>query len=230
MKATDFPPIQETFSEVFILESLTVEDERAKRFEGKVLADVLKMCGKHPEYFYFRTEQELEELVKEFRRSGYRFLHLSCHGSDTEIFTTYGSMTYGRFSQIFAGHLQNRRLFVSACEVGNELFGTAVGSSNKGMYSIASPCVKIEFDKAVALWSALYVHMFSVNEHHVKVKDIDLALDSLCRLFDTPFMFSIYHAEKDDWEHRSILGRKRQHASGLLLKSGKSEEELPVDE
>jgi hypothetical protein len=207
MQDEAFPPVTETFPEVFILESLTVQDERSGRFEGRVLADVLRMCGKSPEYFYFRTEQELVELAKEFRRSGYRFLHLSCHGNGEEVATTYGNVSYKRFAEIFAGHLQNRRLFVSACEVGNELFGTMVASRNRGMYSIASPGVTISFDKAVALWSALYVHLFSVNANHVKAKDIQDALESLCHLFDLPFMFSIYHAEKNDWEHRKIEGR-----------------------
>ena len=207
MKSNLLPPIQETFPEVFILESLTLADERKRRLEGRVLADVLRMCGKSPEYFYFRTEQELEQLILEFRRSGYRFLHLSCHGNDSELATTYGHVAYTRFAQLSAGHLQNRRLFVSACEVGNELFSELVSAKNRGMYSIASPKVSIPFDKAVALWSALYVHMFSVDESYVKAKDIDEALTSLCSLFDIPFMFSIYHAERDGWEHRTIPGR-----------------------
>jgi len=220
MFQSDLPPIQETFPEVFILESLAIQDERSKRFEGRVLADVLRMCGKSPEYFYFRTEEELEQLALEFRRSGYRFLHLSCHGNDQEIATTYGSVSYTRFAEIFGGHLQNRRLFVSACEVGNELFGVTVAAKNRGMYSIASPRVKIEFDKAVALWSALYVHLFSVNTNSVKVKHIDEALSSLCHLFDVPFLFSIYRSEKNDWEHRAISGRPQsQHAAQVGGKS-----------
>lgn len=206
MNTTVLPPIQETFPEVFILESLTVADERKKRFEGRVLADVLRMCGKSPEYFYFRTERELEELILEFRRSGYRFLHLSCHGNETDLATTYGSVPYVRFAEMTAGHLQNRRLFVSACEVGNELFSELVAARNKGMYSIASPRVTIPFDKAVALWSALYVHTFSVDTAFVKAKHIQQALDALCALFDIPFLFSVYHPDRDRWEHRQVAG------------------------
>lgn len=215
MKKIDLPPIQETFPEVFILESLTVADERKKRFEGRVLADVLRMCGKSPEYFYFRTEQELKELILEFRRSGYRFLHLSCHGNETELATTYGNIAYATFANMSAGHLQNRRLFVSACEVGNELFSELVAARNKGMYSIASPRVTIPFDKAVALWSALYVHTFSMDGESIKAKHIQEALVSLCALFDIPFMFSLYHAEKDSWEHREIEGRAKPAKKAL---------------
>jgi hypothetical protein len=206
MNAAPLPPIQETFPEVFILESLTIADERKKSLEGRVLADVLHMCGKSPEYFYFRTERELEELILEFRRSGYRFLHLSCHGNGTDLATTYGNVPYARFAELVAGHLPNRRLFVSACEVGNELFSTLVAGRNRGMYSIASPRVTIPFDKAVALWSALYVHIFSVDADFVKAREIQHALDTLCMLFDVPFLFSVYHAHSDEWEHREVEG------------------------
>jgi hypothetical protein len=225
-----YPPIQETLPEVFILESLSMKDEKAgNRYEGRVLYDVLKMCGKSPQYYYFRTEQELIELAKEFRKSGYRFLHLSCHGNGTTIFTTLGEISYYRFAEIFSGFLQNRRLFVSACEVGNELFKSIVSVKNKGMYSVACPTVKIRFDHAVALWSALYVHTFSKDENYVKVSDILFALESLYVLFEVPFYLAWYQPNIDRWKEETI---DKKFSS--KLKSGtckeKFIEELVVDE
>jgi hypothetical protein len=202
-----FPHIQNTLPEVFILESLTLNDERNGRFEGKVLADVLRMCGKSPEYYYFRTEQELTALAQEFRKSGFRFLHLSCHGSYKTIETTYTSVPYNKFAEIFTGFLQNRRLFVSACEVGNEIFTAMVSAKNKGMYSIACPSVPIRFDVSVALWSALYVRTFLTNENYVKGVNIYLALQSLCALFEVPFYWSWYHPKEDKWINQTIEGK-----------------------
>lgn len=201
-----YPPIQETFPEVFILESLSLEDERRGRYEGKVLAETLKMCGKSPEYYYFRTEEELIELAKEFRKSGYRFLHLSCHGSHSEIATTFGSISYQRFAEIFSGFLQNRRLFVSACEVGNELFSSMISAKNKGMYSIASPSIKIRFDVSVALWSSLYVKTFLADEDFIKGTNIYLSLVYLCEFFEAPFHWSWYKARENKWIHQTIEG------------------------
>ena len=69
-----------TVAEVFIIESLSLIDEGKERHEGEVLANVLKMCGKKPLYYYIRTKAELAMLAEEFEASGYRYLHLSCHG------------------------------------------------------------------------------------------------------------------------------------------------------
>src|SRR4051812_29448548 len=77
----------DTVPEVFIIESLELEDEEEGR-EGAVLAAVLKMCGKNPLYYYIRTEAELEMLAGKFKESGYRYLHISCHGGDDALHTT----------------------------------------------------------------------------------------------------------------------------------------------
>lgn len=199
------PSIAITKSEVFIIESLTFDDEKAERFEGKILANVLKMCGKNPIYFYFRTEAELEEIAKKFRVSGYRYLHISCHGNDTAIYTTLGEIPYARFADIFKGRLKNRRLFVSACGVGNELFSTIVaGRNNKGMYSVAAPSNSIRFDHAVALWSSFYVKAFSINDDAMKGNDIKDCIKTLCSLFGESFHWSSYKAQSDRWIHLNL--------------------------
>src|SRR5205823_1613375 len=103
-------------------ESLDLEDEKEESREGAVLAAVLKMCGKNPLYYYIRTEAELELLAGEFKTSGYRYLHISCHGSDRSLNTTIDPIGYEDFATIFKGHLNDRRLFVSACSAGNKEF------------------------------------------------------------------------------------------------------------
>lgn len=97
--------------EVFIVESLRFEDEEKGFFEGRILSDVLKMCGKRPEYFYFRTVDELVALADLFDKSQSRYLHISCHGSPTEIETTLDRITLVEFAKIFGGKLNNRRVF-----------------------------------------------------------------------------------------------------------------------
>lgn len=116
---------------------------------------------KNPKYHYFQGERELPHLVALFRESQYRYLHISCHGSQTEIFTTNGAMSYARFAQFFSGHLRLRRLVVSACELGNNMFVDLIAASNKGMHSIVAPAQTIQYDHAAAIWSAFYVSMFS---------------------------------------------------------------------
>lgn len=198
------PPIQKSVPEVFILESLSFEDEEAQRYEGKILCDILRMCGKKPKYFYFRTEVELIELVTLFRNSLYRYIHISAHGGSAGVSTTLGTISYARFAEIFDGHLKNRRLFLSACAVGNELFATCMTGRNRGMYSLAAPVDNIEFRHAAALWSALYVRMFSLDQNGMKSKEIRHALEQMCGLFGIRFFWSYHNAKHNVWKTQII--------------------------
>lgn len=199
-----FPPISHTEAEVFILESLSLEDEENERFEGRILRDILKLSGKKPKYYYFRTEKELVELAKLFRKSGYRFLHISSHGSHDSLGTTLEAISYNRFGEIFDGLLRNRRLFLSACEMGNELFSTIVAGRNRGMYSIIAPTQRIRFDRAAAIWAAFYVLMFDWDDKKMKAEQITNYLQYLGGLFSESFHFSQYHAYNDSWSHNVI--------------------------
>jgi len=189
-----FPRVPHTVPEVFILESLSFEDEEAQRFEGKLLADLLRLAGKNPVYYYFRTEQELVEMAQKFRVSKCRYLHLSCHGSAEIIQTTLGDIPITKFADIFEDRLKLRRLFISACEIGSGFLTNHVIAKNRGMHSIASPVDKILFSRAVAIWGAFYVRMFDLNSTSMSSKDIGILLTDLCRLFGERFNWTWYNA------------------------------------
>jgi hypothetical protein len=195
-----------TVAEVFIIESLSLIDEAKERHEGEVLANVLRMCGKKPLYYYIRTKAELEMLAEEFEASGYRYLHLSCHGGDTTIETTIDSVPYVEFAQMFDGRLKHRRLFASACGAGNQMFAELVGARNKGMHSVAGPSEEMQFDHAVAFWSAFYVKAFSVNRNSMNARDIPEIMKPLVSLFGTPIHWSRYSNKKDVWSHELLQG------------------------
>jgi len=161
----------------------------------------LRMCGKKPQYYYFRTRTEFIELLKEFQDSSYRYLHLSCHASPTIIHTTYDKLKLADFSGLIAPHLKNRRLFVSACEIGNEIAAACLFGACNGLYSFAAPAEKIRFDHAAAIWASFYVRtsdLHVIKEKKLKsgktskintlnIKDINDTLEKLCNLFDVAF-------------------------------------------
>ncbi len=139
------PPTQITEPQTFILESLNFDDEESKRSDGKILYEALKLQGKEPKYYYFRTETELIHLAQTYRKSGYRYLHLSCHGNDDSVAFTIGNATFARFAEIFETNLHNRRLFVSGCSLGKKDFADAVFEKNGGMYSLTAPIKDVFF-------------------------------------------------------------------------------------
>lgn len=203
------PPIQETLPEVFIIESLSFEDEVSKNYEGKILYHLLKMCNKNPIYFYFRTGLELKTLLNEFRSSGYRFLHFSCHGSSTQIKTTLERIDYKDFVADLEGLLKNRRLFLSGCELGNELLHSMIFGKNIGMYSIIGPKDPIRFDVSAALWSAFYVKLFLIDQDYVKKSLIVDSLKSLCELYDLSLLFTWYDTCKEQIVSDTIDGTSK---------------------
>ena len=196
----------DTVPEVFIIESLELADEANGRREGEVLAAMLRMCGKSPLYYYIRTKAELELLAEHFVASGYRYLHISCHGGMTSLETTLDSITYKEFAKIFARRLKNRRLFVSACSAGNRPFAELVRSRNRGIISVAAPTNDIQFDHAVAFWSSFYVKTFSLNSRSMNSDRIAEVLRALAALFNEPVHFSRSN-RKGKWIHEVIGDR-----------------------
>jgi hypothetical protein len=213
MRLTELAKLQEpnrkkssngTVAEVFIIESLSFIDETKNRHEGEVLADILRMCGKKPLYYYIRTKAELSVLAEEFEASGYRYLHISCHGGDMELETTLDTVPYSEFAQLFDGRLKHRRLFASACGAGNQMFAELVGARNKGMNSIAGPSTGMRFDHAVAFWSSFYVKAFSINEKSMNSKHIVEIMRPLSVLFDVSIHLSRYSNKSGTWTHGLI--------------------------
>ncbi len=194
----------DTVAQVFIIESLELVDEAKERREGAVLASVLKMCGKNPLYYYIRTKKELEHIAEEFEASGYRYLHISCHGGDTSLETTLDSIKYQDFSNIFENKLKDRRLFISACSAGNEMFAELVGSKNKEIISVVAPSTDIRFDHAVAFWTSFYVKTFSLNSKSMNSSRMIEVAKPLVTLFSAPLHFS--RRKNGAWVHEVING------------------------
>lgn len=194
----------QTKPEVFIVESLRFKDERKGHLEGKVLTDMLRLIGKSPRYYYIRTRKELKSVLKIFSRSRYRYLHLSCHGSDESIYTTLDEIKFKGLGKILKPHLRKRRLFVSSCEVVNDQFVKAVMPSS-GCYSIAGTSEKVRFDKAAALWVSFYYLAFQEPEKTtLQGRDVRSALEELARLFDVPITY---------------CGKSRRTTAGYRIKS-----------
>ena len=105
---------------VFIIETLKFEDEKEDMFEGKVMSKILRLNGIESEYYYIRTKQEFDEIIYKFDESNFRYLHISCHGSHNSLETTLDSILFEELSEILSPCLDKRRVFVSACEIGQQ--------------------------------------------------------------------------------------------------------------
>ncbi|QLA79403.1 hypothetical protein EXV95_01200 [Acidovorax sp. JMULE5] len=202
-----------TIADVFIIESLTKTDEAKHRYEGQRLAELLRLSGKNPKYFYFQSKDELPHLLNLFRLSDYRYLHISCHASSEIVSTTNDEISYVEFANIFKDYLKLRRVFFSACELGNELFTTCLAAKNKGMHSVVAPAEEIYFDHAAAIWAAFYVSVFARNAEAMSGSDIRQRIEILCKLFPVDFHVSTYQPKQDTWRHQKITKSSLQNSN-----------------
>lgn len=200
------PPSKTSIPELFIIESMDDDDEKAGFFEGVRLAQILRLGGRNPKYYYVQDERELELLVPVFRQSNYRYLHFSCHGDEQGFFLTNGPIGFDRFAEIFGETLKLRRLFVSACQSGQEELVKALHKNARGIQSVTAPRVKIDYDHAAAIWSAVYLSLLEQRAEKCKHEDIIKRIALMIRLFPysnvgtrelMSFMFAGYQSNDD---------------------------------
>jgi len=178
-----------TIPELFIIESLTLDDEAHDRQEGEILSRMLRLAGKtKTKYFYIRTKRELEEIIDLFDESGYRYLHLSCHANDTEMSTTFDDVSFKQLGEMLGPCLENRRVFVSACKMANSKLAKQL-LPGSGCYSLIGPARAINFDDAAAFWVSFYHLMFRANERGMGRKDLQWCITELAALYGEPINY-----------------------------------------
>jgi len=193
--------------EVFIIESLRFQDENKKRFDGKFLSDILWMRDKKPKYYYIRTKKELKAVMEKFWNSGYRYLHLSCHGTNESIETTLDSIPFRALGRLMRPYLKGRRLFISACySVNQNLARILIPSS--GCRSVIGPAKWIEFPDAAIFWASFFHLVFEEDPEYMRRDDISRTLQKVADTVGTSlnyFSTSRKHGFKGD---RIIPGKK----------------------
>lgn len=179
---------------VFIIESLELKDEIIGRYDGQILADILKLSGKSPYYCYVRTQHELENALKLFNKSEYRYLHLSCHGNKKGIATTLDYLEFNELSTLLSPYIEKRRLFVSACSTVNKNFAKEL-FLNTGCLSLIGPTVDISFTEAALAWATFYHLMFKNDNKKMIRDDILDTIEIIINTFNMPFAY--YHKIND---------------------------------
>lgn len=178
-----------TKPEVFIIESLNLEDEEDSSQEGEILARMLKLSGKRAtKYYYIRTEKELDEIIDLFDESDYRYLHISCHANKRGMATTFDPISYRELGEKLQDVLDGRRVFVSACEMANDTLAGAL-LKDTGCFSLIGPAKKINFDDSAAFWMTFYHLMFKQDDLRMKHQNIEFYVRELSTLFREPINY-----------------------------------------
>jgi len=177
------PKAAKSKAEVFIIESLEFKDEVANRLEGKFLSQILHLGGKKPIYYYIRTIKELKAILEKFKKSRYRYLHLSCHGNSKAIYTTLDAeITFPKLGRIVKEYVEEKRIFISACKTVNSYIARNIIPFS-GCYSIIGPVNQVHFHDAAIIWASFYHLMFKADRRRMKRRDISKTLQKVVNTF-----------------------------------------------
>lgn len=153
---------EKTIKALFIIESLEFEDEKSSR-EGRILTQMLRLSKEKVRYIYIRTEEELPFALEQFRKSRFRYLHISCHGNRDTVALTLGQLAFEDFAPVIRPYLRGRRLFFSACSVVNASLAKAI-LPRSGCHSLVGPKKDINMDDALMMWATFYHLIFRDGE------------------------------------------------------------------
>ena len=168
---------------VFVIESLSEENEKEDCFEGSFLRSFLRLSGKDVDYIYIRTARELEHALNLFQASNKRYLHLSCHANKNEIGLTLDSLSLADFARYAAPYLNNRRLFLSACEVTTLKLAREIFAEQSGCHSIIGFGDSPDIRDAALMWTTFYHEIFKDDPDKMSRVRINGVLESLAKFF-----------------------------------------------
>ncbi len=193
-----------THPKVFIIESLTFENEQNGYFEGEVISKILNFSDIEHKYYYIRTKSEFVHLITEFKKLNFRYLHISCHGNSSSLATTLESIPFNELSFILQNVLDRKRLFISACSATNDKLADEIFGLTE-CYSIIGPDETINIDDAAIFWASFYHLMFKQNGKAMKKETLQPTLNKLVALHNVPLKY--YSSSKSNskgWKEVSI--------------------------
>ncbi|MFC4094814.1 hypothetical protein [Euzebyella saccharophila] len=165
---------------VFIIESVTFEDEEEKQLEGEFISQILHLGNIPSKYYFIRTEKELIEVLDLFEKSEYRYLHISSHGCKKSLDLALDDIKFKRLGEILNPYLDYKRLFISACSTVNEALASQI-FLNKKCYSIIGPKKGIYFGDAAIFWASFY-HLI-MEDDKMKYDNLKEKINKLSKLF-----------------------------------------------
>ena len=219
-KTREFFMVTADICDLFIVESCTGGSDDFLP-EGQHLVRTLIKMGKRPIFISVKNKKELKQALEIFKLSNYRYLHLSCHGSDHSLALADEVLSYKEFAQMSAGCFNDKRLFLSVCELGNEVFSNEVAMHNTAIQSIVAPMKKLSSFISESLWCAFYTSIFKpeisitedseiAREHFKEIKNISFttikrALGFVIVLYNEGLHISYHETSKHVLYHKKLI-------------------------
>ncbi|MCG6191462.1 hypothetical protein [Maribellus maritimus] len=185
---------------IFIIESLKNDDDK----DGKILHEILDVCQIKNKYLEIVTKQELITALSDFKKSNYRYLHLSFHANEYGFELTDSTfITNSDFSEIISLDFKKRRIFMSSCKSGNINFAGELITKNK-IYSIIGSPEPIRFDKSLLFYPTFYHLMNEYDEKKMLKRDLKKSIRAGSNLFKIPIHYYAFLRKNKIWNEEEV--------------------------
>lgn len=168
---------------LFIIESLE-EDEY---FDGKVLKEILGLSNVKVQYIRVFDKADLKKALETFSESRFRYLHISCHATNETLNLSDETIFYEELDDLIANKVTKKRIFLSACDLGNDFFASEI--IKHGAYSVVGSSIPLNFDKAVLFWASFFHIMNEKDEEKMKREQIKYVLKCCVDMFEIPMNY-----------------------------------------
>lgn len=196
---------------VFIVENLRGEDF----FDGYNLHEILNLSKIKSIYREVHDKDDFIESINEFKKSDYRYLHISCHSDTDGIEINGDEISNLELSKIFKNKINKKRIFLSACKGGNRNIATAV--IRCGGQSVIGTPINLYFDKAALFWPSFYHVINCVDDSKMNKQNISSTLKKCVDLFEIPINY--YHGIKAEPKYlRRYKFRHNQRTTNNRIK------------
>lgn len=199
----------QTLPDVFIIESL---DKKSNgNVQGQALAQALEAFGRYPRYVDVSSRREFCEALCKFKDSGYRYLHISCHGDSSEDGLVLRNRERLPFkcliNWISKLHLPLTRLFLSACGAGRKDYlanGLFSYKETRSIHSVLAPIEDIDLIEALVFWVSFYGEMYMHDENSMIDNAIVQIAQSAVDCCKRKFSYFSYEPSRNSIKHWRI--------------------------
>ena len=161
----------------FIIESLTVDDIN----DGKIFYDALKSTNKYnPVLKKVHSKSEFENELISFSKSDFKYLFISAHGDEENVFLTKDSFNAYDLDDLEID-LKKRRIFMSTCRGGSFLLSKYF--IKKGAYSVIGSPEDLAQIVATSMWITMAWVFERLNKSSLNFRELDKSLKLMTKIY-----------------------------------------------
>lgn len=176
----------------FIIESLNEEDIN----DGKIFHEALLSLGTYnPIYIKVYDKKEFENALLKFSKSDYKYLFISAHGDDENIYLEYDSFNAYDLDDMKI-NFNRKRIFMSTCRGGSFLL--AKYFITKKAYSVIGSPDDLNQIVAVGMWPTMILIFERLNKNQLNFYELNKTIKQIVKIYEINLSYHSFIRNKNE--------------------------------